>query len=91
MSNITADTIKEIPATNRTAQEIVRIVSYKPIHEFDQAWEIAMAFQEKINLPRDPKIFEEFLRMIAAVWCGGYIAGVRAERRKKRSRKTENE
>lgn len=86
MSNITADTIKEISATNRTAQEIVRISSYKPIHEFYQAWEIAMAFQEKINLPRDPKIFEEFLQMIAAVWCGGHIAGVRAERKRHRSK-----
>ena len=74
------------PATNLTAREIIRISSHKPINEFYQAEEIAMEFRERVNLSRDPKMFIEFLRMIAAIWCGGYIAGVRAERKRHRSK-----
>lgn len=74
------------PVTGLSPAEIIKISRHLPISTFEQAEEIAMEFRNRVYIPRCSEMFVEFLRMISAIWQGGYIAGVRAERRKKRSR-----
>ena len=74
------------PVTGLTPAEIIEISRHLPIDTFEQAEEIAMEFRNRVYIPQYSDMFVDFLRMIAAIWQGGYIAGVRAERRKKRSR-----
>lgn len=67
-----------------TAQEIIEISSNIPLSEFNTAREIVTVFQET------KKVFIHknfgFLEMVTAIWYGGYMAGVQAERRKRRNR-----
>lgn len=74
------------PATGLSPLEVIKISRHLPISTFEPAEEIAMEFRNRVYIPQCPEMFVDFLRMIAAIWQGGYIAGVRAERRKKRSR-----
>lgn len=68
-----------------TAQEVIKISEQIPIREFEQAEKIAEVFQEQhlVYIPGG-SFFLGFWRMISAIWYGGYIAGVQAERRKRR-------
>lgn len=69
-----------------TAKQIIAISQEKPISDFRQAEEIAKVFREEklVYIPQG-EFFLGFWKMIAAIWCGGYMAGVRAERSKRRS------
>ena len=68
-----------------TPQQIIAISKKRPIADTEQALEIAMYFHEqKLAYVPHGVFFEGFLRMISAIWCGGYIAGVQAERQKRR-------
>lgn len=71
-----------------TTQQIIAISKYKPMNTFTQAEEIARVFhdQKLVYVPKG-EFFLNFLKMIYAIWYGGYIAGVQAER-KRRSRRT---
>lgn len=75
-----------------TTQQIIAISKKVPIDVFAEAEEIAQVFHDE-NLVQIPKgaSFIGFWKMIAAIWCGGYIAGVRAERkRRKGTRQQDN-
>lgn len=66
---------------NHTARQIIAISKKKPLGSFTQAVEIARVFHdEKLVYVPQGEFFLGFLKMIAAIWCGGYIAGVQAER-----------
>lgn len=69
------------------AEQIIAISEHIPMDVFTSATEIAMVFRDRkmVYIPSGEGSYG-FLRMISAIWYGGYIAGVRAERRKKRSR-----
>lgn len=70
------------------AQEIIQISTHQSMDACAQAYEIAKVFYDEkmVYIPRG-EFFSPFLRMISAIWCGGYIAGVQAERaRRNRSR-----
>ena len=71
-----------------TAQQIIAISKHKPMNTFTQAEEIARVFhdQKMVYVPKF-EFFINFMKMISAIWYGGYIAGVQAER-KRRSRRT---
>ncbi len=71
-----------------TAQQIIAISKHKPMTTFTQAEEIAKVFRdEKLVYIPQGDFFLGFLNMISAIWYGGYIAGVQAER-KRRSHRT---
>lgn len=74
------------PATGLTPAEVIRISRKQPIDVFHPAEEIAMEFRTRVCIPDNPEMFTDFLRMVAAVYWGGVIAGKRMERRKRRSR-----
>lgn len=71
-----------------TAHQIIEISKHKPMNTFKQAEEIARVFhdQKLVYVPKG-EFFLNFMKMISAIWYGGYIAGVQAER-KRRSRRT---
>lgn len=70
---------------NLTAHQIIAISRKKPISDFAQAEEIAQVFHdEKLAYIPKGEFFIGFWKMIAAIWCGGYIAGVQAERDRRR-------
>ena len=73
-----------------TAQQIIAISQKRPISDVDQALEIAKVFheQKQVYVPQG-ELFEGFWRMISAIWHGGYIAGVQAERRKRHNTELE--
>lgn len=73
------------PATGLTPAEVIHISRKQPIDIFYPAEEIAMEFRAKGCVPDNPEMFMDFLRMVAAVYWGGVIAGKRMERRKRRS------
>lgn len=64
-----------------TVHQIIGVSRRIPASNFNQAVEIAKVFREE-NLAYIPQgeYFYGFWQMIAAIWCGGYIAGVQAER-----------
>ena len=66
---------------NHTVHQIIDISRKIPVNEFEQAFEIAMVFrdQKKVHIPQGG-FFYPFWQMVAALWCGGYIAGVQTER-----------
>ena len=70
-------------------QKIIEITGKLPYDAHKEAMEIAMEFRKKkqVYIPIEfDDLFLPFLRMITAIWHGGYMAGVQAERRKRRSR-----
>ena len=70
------------------AQEIIEITQRLPYDAHKEAMEIAMEFRKKklVYIPfGSDDLFLHFLEMITAIWNGGYIAGVQAERKKRRS------
>lgn len=73
------------PATGLTPAEVIRISRKQPIDTFYPAEEIAMEFRARVCIPDKPEMFMDFLQMVAAVYWGGVIAGIRKERRKRRS------
>ena len=73
------------PATGLTPAEVIRISRKQPIDVFYPAEEIAMEVRARVCIPDQPEMFMDFLRMVAAVYWGGVIAGKRMERRKRRS------
>ena len=73
---------------NLTVNQVIAISKKVPVNYFDQAVEIATVFQNKklAYIPQGSTFFG-FWKMIGAIWCGGYIAGVQAERdRRNRSK-----
>lgn len=71
----------------QTAEKIIAISEHIPMDVFTSATEIAKVFRDRkmVYIPSG-KDFYGFLRMISAIWYGGYMAGVQAERRKRRRR-----
>lgn len=68
-----------------TPQQIIAISQKRPLSDVHQAMEIAKVFHEqKLAYVPQGVFFEGFCRMISAIWCGGYIAGVQAEKQKRR-------
>ena len=74
------------PATGLTPAEVIRISRKQPIDVFYPAEEIATEFRVRLCIPDQPEMHMDFLRMVAAIYWGGVIAGKRIERRKRRSR-----
>lgn len=73
---------------NLTVHQIIDISRKIPANEFEQALEIAMVFRDKkqVLIPQGG-FFYPFWQMVAAIWCGGYMAGVQVERdRQKRTK-----
>ena len=70
-----------------TAQQIIAISQKRPLSDVHQALEIAKVFHEQklVYVPQG-ELCEGFWRMVSAIWCGGYIAGVQAERKRHRSK-----
>lgn len=70
-----------------TAQEIIQASETVPVDKFAPAMEIVKVFRDNklVYVPKGD-FFLGFWKMIAAIWYGGYMAGVQAERRKRRSR-----
>lgn len=70
-----------------TAQQIIAISKHKPMNTFTQAEEIARVFhdQKMVYVPKG-EFFLNFMKMISAIWYGGYIAGVQAERKRRRGK-----
>ena len=68
------------------AEQIITISEHIPIEVFAPATVIAKVFRDRkmVYIPSGADSYG-FLRMISAIWYGGYMAGVRAERRKRRS------
>ena len=75
---------------NLTVHQIIDISRKIPVNKFDQAVEIAMVFRDKKQgyVPQG-EAFYTFWKMIAAIWCGGYIAGIQAERNHKNRTKSD--
>ena len=70
---------------NLTVHQIIDISRKAPIDNFAQAEEIAHVLQdEKTAYIPKGEFFIGFWKMIAAIWCGGYIAGVQAERERRK-------
>lgn len=69
------------------AKEAVWVAAHSSIENVAAAREIAEIFAEKklVYIPCGTSLFWPFLRMLGAVWTGGYISGVRAERKKHRN------
>lgn len=69
---------------NLTANQIIEISKHIPMNTFTQAEEIAQVFHDKklVYVPKG-EFFLNFLNMISAIWYGGYIAGVQAERKRR--------
>ena len=64
-----------------TVRQIIEASKKKPLGDFRQAEEIARVFHdEKLVYVPQGEFFLEFWKMLAAIWYGGYIAGVQAER-----------
>ena len=70
---------------NLSPEQIITISQKESVGDFEQAMEIVRVFRDKkrVYIPQGD-FFLGFWQMIAAVWCGGYIAGVQAERRNHR-------
>ena len=74
---------------NMTARQIIEASKHVSIGSFTQAEEIAMTFQDEkmVYVPQGEQ-FLGFWKMIAAIWYGGYIAGVQSERDHRKSAKS---
>ena len=71
------------------AQEIIEITKRLPYGVYTKAMEIAMEYREKklVYIPiHSNELLLPFMEMASSIWFGGYMAGVQAERRKRRSR-----
>lgn len=76
---------------NLTVHQIIDISRKLPVNEFEQAVEIAMVFHnnKQVYIPQGG-FFYPFWKMVAAIWCGGYIAGVQVERGRQNHTKSDS-
>lgn len=71
------------------AQRIIEITRKLPYAVYSEAMEIAMEYREKklVYIPIEfSDLLLPFMEMVSSIWFAGYMAGVQAERRKRRSR-----
>lgn len=69
-----------------TAQETIKVSKNLPVNKFEPAIEIAMEFHKDrlVYVPLVSEFSLGFFQMITAIWTSGYVAGVQAERKKRR-------
>lgn len=68
------------------AERVIKISRHIPMDVFAQAMDIAKVFRDRkmVYIPQYEGLYE-FVQMIGSIWYGGYIAGVRAERKRRKN------
>ena len=74
-----------------TVHQIIGVSRRIPVSNFNQAVEIAKVFHDKkqVYIPQGG-LFYPFWQMVAAIWCGGYMAGVQVERDRQNHTKSDS-
>lgn len=70
-----------------TAKEIIEASKHIPVNSYFPAMEIAKEFHDaRLVYVPGGDLSVGFFQMVAAIWHGGYMAGVQAERKRQRSK-----
>lgn len=66
--------------TPEQAREIVEVSSQRSVADAIDAMEIVRVFADRgeVYVPKDPKQFMNFVRMVGAIWYGGAMTALEA-------------